>query len=151
MFDVVNSYKGVRHGFGLPVHGQRTWSNSWSCYRSNLLLRQFKIALSKKLYTSITLSDLNMAYLAEQMNNLWKIQWDKEWKKAKKQRLGSNSKNPYNRYKVDLVALALGNVSKKKKKGQVGYTIGFDPGFTKFVFQEALKVKKNLKKANKLH
>ena len=70
ILDFINTYRGVRHSFGLPVRGQRTWSNAWSCYRSNLVLRQFKIKLSKRLYTSITLSDLNIAYLAEQINNL---------------------------------------------------------------------------------
>jgi hypothetical protein len=45
-----------------------------------------------------------------------------------------------------LKSIASGNVSTKKKKKQIGYTIGFDPGFTKFVFKEAIKFKKkNLK------
>ena len=70
MLDFINTYRGVRHSFGLPVRGQRTWTNAWSCYKSNLTLRQFKIKLSKRLYTTITLSDLNIAYLAEQINNL---------------------------------------------------------------------------------
>ena len=70
MLDLINSYRGLRHAFGLPVRGQRTWTNAWSCYRSNLILRQFKIKLSKRLYTSITISELNIAYLAEQINSL---------------------------------------------------------------------------------
>jgi ribosomal protein S13 len=70
LLDLVNSYRGLRHAFGLPVRGQRTWTNAWSSYRSNLILRQFKIKLSKRLYTSITLNELNIAYLAEQINSL---------------------------------------------------------------------------------
>lgn len=143
LLDLVNSYKGLRHSFGLPVRGQRTWSNSWSCYKSNLVLRQFKIKLSKRLYTSITISDLNIAYLAEQINSLWKIQWDSEWKKAKRQRQ-IQTQNTFNNFKVDLKAIASGNISTKKKKKQSGYTIGFDPGFTKFVFKEAIKSKKKI-------
>ena len=91
------------------------------------------------MYTSITISELNIAYLAEQINNLWKIQWDYEWKKAKRQRQAQNI-NSHN-FKVDLKAIASGNVSLKKKK-QSGYMIGFDPGFTKFVFKSGIKSKK---------
>ena len=141
ILDLINSYRGIRHSFGLPVRGQRTWTNAWSTYKSNLILRQFKIKLSKRLYTSITISELNIAYLAEQMNNLWKLQWDSEWKKAKRQRQ-LQSKNSRNLFKVDLKAIASGNVSPKNKKKQMGYIIGFDPGFTKFVLKESIKFKK---------
>ena len=141
ILDLVNSYKGVRHSFGLPVRGQRTWTNAWSTYKSNLTLRQFKIKFSKRLYTSITINEMNIAYLAEQMNNLWKLQWDSEWKKAKRQRQ-VQSKSSRNLFKVDLKAIASGNVSPTNKKKQMGYLIGFDPGFTKFVLKEAIKYKK---------
>lgn len=115
MLDLINSYRGLRHSFGLPVRGQRTWTNAWSSYRSNLTLRQFKIKLSKRLYTSITISELNIAYLAEQINSLWKLQWDSEWKKAKRQRQ-IQAKKSRNLYKVDLKAIASANVSVKDKK-----------------------------------
>ena len=139
ILDLVNSYRGLRHAFGLPVRGQRTWTNAWSSYRSNLILRQFKIKLSKRLYTSITISDLNIAYLAEQINSLWKIQWDGEWKKAKRQRQ-VKAKKSRNFYKVDLRAIASANVSVKNKK-QANYVVGFDPGFTKYVIKQSLKFK----------
>jgi ribosomal protein S13 len=28
MLDFINSYRGLRHSFGLPVRGQRTWTNA---------------------------------------------------------------------------------------------------------------------------
>ena len=115
ILDLINSYRGLRHAFGLPVRGQRTWTNAWSCYRSNLVLRQFKLKLSKRLYTSITISELNIAYLAEQINSLWKLQWDNEWKKAKRQRQ-VQAKKSHNLLKVDLKAIASANVSQKNKK-----------------------------------
>lgn len=87
---------------------------------------------------SISLSDLNIAYLAEEMNKLWKIQWDVEWKKAKKQRKQQNVGNK-NYPQVDLIAIASGNIAIKKKRKQVAYAVGFDEGFTKFVFKENLK------------
>ena len=140
MLDLINTYKGLRHSFGLPVRGQRTWTNAWSTYKSNLTLRQFKIKLSKRLYTSITISDLNIAYLAEQMNSLWKLQWDAEWKKAKRQRQ-LQAKKSRNFYKVDLKTIASGNVSVREKKKKANYVVGFDPGFTKFVFKQSVKFK----------
>ena len=139
MLDFINSYRGLRHSFGLPVRGQRTWTNAWSCYKSNLMLRQFKLRLSKRLYSSITISELNIAYLAEQINNLWRIQWDSEWKKAKKQRQLQDKKSK-NFYKVDLKSIASGNVSVKNKK-KANYIIGFDPGFTKYVIKQSIKFK----------
>ncbi len=140
ILDLINSYRGLRHAFGLPVRGQRTWTNAWSAYRSNLILRQFKIRLSKRLYTSITISELNIAYLAEQINSLWKLQWDSEWKKAKRQRQ-VQAKKSRNLYKVDLKAIASANVSVKDKKKQSSYLVGFDPGFTKYVIKQSLKYK----------
>ena len=139
MLDFINSYRGLRHAFGLPVRGQRTWTNAWSCYRSNLILRQFKLKLSKRLYSSITINELNIAYLAEQINNLWRIQWDSEWKKAKKQRQLQDKKSK-NYFKVDLKLIASGNVSVKNKK-KLNYIIGFDPGFTKYVIKQSIKFK----------
>ena len=139
MLDLINSYRGLRHSFGLPTRGQRTWTNAWSVYRSNLMLRQFKIKLSKRLYTTITINDLNIAYLAEQINSLWKLQWESEWKKAKRQRQ-LQAKKSRNFYKVDLRSIASGNVSVKKKQAS-SYIIGFDPGFTKYVIKQSLKFK----------
>lgn len=140
MLDLINSYRGLRHAFGLPVRGQRTWTNSWSCYRSNLVLRQFKIKLSKRLYTSITINELNIAYLAEQINSLWKLQWDSEWKKAKRQRQ-IQAKKSRNFYNVDLKTIASANVSVKGKKKNVSYVVGFDPGFTKYVLKQSIRYK----------
>ena len=139
MLDLVNSYRGLRHSFGLPVRGQRTWTNAWSAYRSNISLRQFKIRLSKRLYSTITISELNIAYLAEQINNLWRLQWDAEWKKAKRQRQLQAKKNK-NFFKVDLGLIASGNVSAKNKNSS-NYIIGFDPGFTKYVIKQSIRFK----------
>lgn len=139
MLDLINSYRGLRHSFGLPTRGQRTWTNAWSTYKSNLMLRQFKIKLSKRLYTTITISDLNIAYLAEQINSLWKLQWEFEWKKAKRQRQ-LQAKKSRNFYKVDLRSIASGNVAIKKKQIN-SYIVGFDPGFTKYVIKQSLKFK----------
>lgn len=135
LLDLVNSYRGLRHSLGLPVRGQRTWTNAWSVYKSNLLLRQFKIKIFKNLYTSSPINELNVIYLAEQINNVWKIQWEHEWKKAKKQRQNQNKQNK-NFSKNDFKKITSLN------KDKSGYSIGFDPGFTKFIFKESFRIKK---------
>lgn len=38
---LIKSYRGRCHALGKPVRGQRTWSNAWTTYRSNKLLRNF--------------------------------------------------------------------------------------------------------------
>ena len=137
--DLIMSYRGWRHSKGLPVRGQRTWTNAWTVYRSNLMLREYKVVIAKRLYGSLPLDDLSVAYLAEQTNLLWKLQWENEWKEAKKKRLVAlkSSKST----SVDLYSMSKGIVdnsnnkkAKKKTKTHFGknlFTLGFDPGFTK--------------------
>jgi hypothetical protein len=36
---LIKSYAGRSHFLGKPVHGQRTWSNAWSAYHNNRLVR----------------------------------------------------------------------------------------------------------------
>jgi len=38
---LIKSYRGRCHFLGKPVRGQRTWSNSWSSYYNNKILRVF--------------------------------------------------------------------------------------------------------------
>lgn len=38
---LIRSYKGKCHALGKPANGQRTWSNAWSSYKNNNLLRNF--------------------------------------------------------------------------------------------------------------
>ena len=41
-FNYLNSnYKANRHLLGLPVHGQRTWSNNKSCKKNNVNLKLY--------------------------------------------------------------------------------------------------------------
>lgn len=139
--DLIMSYKGWRHSRGLPVRGQRTWTNAWTTYRSNLILREYKIVIAKRLYGSLPLDDLSVTYLAEQTNLLWKLQWENEWKEARKKRLIAMKSN-VKVTSVDLYSMSKGVVdstnTKKKKKQKAKssfsknlFTLGFDPGFAK--------------------
>ena len=38
---LIRSYRGRCHAIGKPVKGQRTWSNAWSSYKNNKILRSF--------------------------------------------------------------------------------------------------------------
>ena len=144
--ELISSYRGWRHFSGLPVRGQRTWTNGWSVYKSNLCLREFIVALTKNIYASsvINLSTARLAYLAEHINKLWSIQWEKEWKSAKKKRVEALKRSSYKEYVVDISRLSSGNVNSKKvrknrkkeaaEKKNIFY-LGFDKGFTKYLLK----------------
>lgn len=145
MLDMISSYRGWRHYRGLPVRGQRTWTNSWSCYKSNWILRNFKLICSKKNYGNIPLRDIKVATIAEYVNLTWKHQWSNEWVAAKNSRL--RFKGNKNTIKIDIHAMAnyqimhplkLKNLSKKQKQSfrKNYFSLGFEPGFTKPLLME---------------
>lgn len=140
MTDVITIYRGWRHFKGLPVRGQRTWSNAWSSYKANWTLRNFKLNNAKKFYGNIPEKEINVAHIAEQVNMLWKNQWEIEWILAKNSIL--KFKGHPNTMKIDLYSMAnyqvmhplkLKNLSKKQKSSfkKNYFSLGFDPGFTK--------------------
>lgn len=144
MYDILHTYKGWRHLQGLPVNGQRTWSNAWSTYKTNLFLRNYKLLFIKKIYGNISLHEINTIMLAEQYNLLWKLQWNMDWLEAKKKRLNI-LKNKTAFIKVDLKAMAKGQITKIGKTAKLGkkkreikknvFNLGFDIGFTKKLYQ----------------
>ena len=157
--DLIMSYRGWRHSRGLPVRGQRTWTNAWTTYRSNLILREYKIVIAKRLYGSLPLDDLSITYLAEQTNLLWKLQWENEWKEARKKRLVAMKSN-IRVASIDLYSMSKGIVDtssnkkakKKKIKNHFGknlFTLGFDPGFAKALIKANYISNINLKKRTK--
>lgn len=113
MLDILQTYKGWRHLKGLPVRGQRTWTNANSVSKSNLMLRQFKLHITKKVFSQLPPSEINTIYLAEQINLLWKIQWETEWKAAKKNRLRVVRQGGI--VKTDLIGMAKGNIVSPQK------------------------------------
>lgn len=150
MLDILQTYKGWRHTKGLPCRGQRTWTNGNSCYRSNLTLRRFKLKLAQRVYSQLSLNEVNTTYFAEQVNNLWKTQWEAEWKAARKNRLRLVRQGGI--VKADLVNMSKGNVispqklkKMNKKQRQAlkknNFTLGFEPGFTKKIIDDLYKNK----------
>lgn len=138
--DFIGSYRGYRHSFGLPVNGQRTWTNSKTAFSSNSLLRNYKLNSFKKSLLNLPLSDINNAFYLEQLNFLWKSQWELEWFFAKKKRL-VDLKKSRGYIKFDVNTLSKINPNVKDKKKQSLFSIGFDPGFTKFILKNNVKLK----------
>ena len=154
--DLISTYRGWRHSRGYPSRGQRTWSNASSSYRSNLVLREVKLRIAKKFYGTVPASEINMAYLAEDINSLWKAQWVNEWKAAKKKVKIAEMKNKNTPIKIDLKSMAenviiTDDITKKKLKANKKkrviqknvFTLGFDVGFTKFVLKNYQQLNKN--------
>lgn len=146
LLHLLGTYRGWRHSRGLPVRGQRTWSNSWSTYRSNLTLRTYKITISKKIYGTSFSNESFTAYLAEEVNNMWRAQWGSEWFEARRKRINTQ-KNARNAVKIDLLAMSKlqidsysknKDVNKLKKQKRNVFTLGFDSGFTKQVLKNSL-------------
>lgn len=144
LLELLGTYRGWRHARGLPVRGQRTWSNAWSVYRSNTTLREYKIQVVKRLYGQNFSNEYYVAYLAEEVNNMWRLQWEREWRDARKKRLVSTRSNIHG-VNIDLVSMSKMQVGgslkkkdqlvKKTKTKKNCFTLGFDPGFTKLLLK----------------
>lgn len=157
--DFSYSYRGWRHLLGLPVNGQRTWSNANTTYSSNKALRDYKYKLGGLFFGRLAGGSLNLILMSEYLNTLWRKHWFFEWTNARTF-LKRSTKKKKSGFKFDLNATAhgwLGNLKKnnpkigKKKKKTLTGTIGFDPGFMKTYlnFKELLKKKVSKKKKKK--
>jgi hypothetical protein len=142
--------------FGLPVNGQRTWSNANTTFNSNKALRDYKYKLGSLFFGRLAGGNLNLVLMSEYINSLWRRHWFFEWTNARTF-LKRNTKKKKSGFKFDLNATAhgwLGNLKKnnpkigKKKKKTLTGTIGFDPGFMKTYlnFKELFKKKVSKKK-----
>lgn len=149
ILDEIKTYRGWRHVRGLPVRGQRTWSNSWSCLNSNNFLRKYRIEEAKAFYISAPIKESVIALSAEYVNNFWKIQFTDEWISAKESLLRFNG-HP-STMRIDLFSMAnyqvmfpekLEGMSKKKKQSQTknSFSLGFDFGFTQSLMAEKFNI-----------
>lgn len=77
---------------------------------------------------------------------MWRLQWEREWREARKKRFFS-VKNNIHGVNIDLAAMAkmqVGGGLKKKdqnlkkiKTKKNCFTLGFDPGFTKLLLRNS--------------
>lgn len=152
--NIIWNYKNWRHFKGLPCRGQRTWSNGWSCYKSNLLLRDFKKKSIRRIFGKLGGPEQKICFLCEYINYLWKSQWFSEWMHSRKW-IKDTLKKKKVVFNLDLYSTSkglLGNlkkdsksVSKKKKKILTGH-VGFDQGFTKLYLKAKYSVSKKTRK-----
>lgn len=159
LLDFIHSYKGFRHLKGYPVRGQRTWSNCWSVYKNNQILRNIRFDWANKYYSGISKREIKIGLFAEIINLLWKKQWYKNWWEAKIRRLSRQTKLADDIFKIDLKSISLNQIfipSKKKDltkkqkslKEKSMFLTGFSTGFSKETYVELLRVK-NIKLINK--
>lgn len=140
--DFINTYRGYRHIFGLPTRGQRTWTNGNSVFKSNNTLRNYKTYVFKKSFSVSAQDNVNTAFYLEQVNFLWKNQWEFEWNLAHRHHAVSLKKNK-GFVKYDLSALSRVNPNTRDFKKQKLFSIGFDYGFTKKFLKNSNTLKKN--------
>lgn len=56
---LIRAYKGWCHALGKPVRGQRTWSNGWSSYKHNKILRKFILETTRKMASTRKIEKIN--------------------------------------------------------------------------------------------
>lgn len=139
------TYRGWRHVKGLPVRGQRTWTNAWSVYRNNTILRNYRKEEAKIFYISAPIKESVLAYEAEYVNIFWKTQFKDEWLSAYAELLRFNGHPSTMRIELFLMANyqvmfpeKLETLSKKKKQAHSknSFSLGFEVGFTQSLMAE---------------
>lgn len=139
------TYRGWRHVKGLPVRGQRTWTNAWSVYRNNTILRNYRKEEAKAYYISAPIKESVIAYEAEYVNVFWKTQFKDEWLSAYGELLRFNGHPSTIRFELFLMANyqimfpeKLEKLSKKKKQAHSknSFSLGFEVGFTQSLMAE---------------
>ena len=146
--DLLLTYKGWRHFKGLPVNGQRTWTNSKNSKKSNIELKGLKFRIFKSFYKGFNNSSVNVGMSVESYNRLWYKQWHSEWvlNKTKRQKFMKTS----NKVCVyDFISVVAGRISGYQRQAKPGkkkrvyksnfFTIGLRKGSTKRLIGSALK------------
>jgi len=87
MLHVLNLYRGWRYVRNLPIKGQRTWSNAWTAFRCNVLIKPILLKKGRRFYGNLSNSEIYTAYLAEYVNKKWREHWYNDWWYARKMRL----------------------------------------------------------------
>lgn len=138
------SYKFLRILYNLPIRKTRThalskkkkWIHTLSvtyCIKTTPLFKTLKLPKSK----------IQVLFFCEFINSLWFFNWWKDWSSSQKTRIKSTTKNPFIKWKYDVVGLLQGRIVlflNKKKKTKHNrkkavllkntYNIGFGYGFS---------------------
>jgi len=146
LLDMILCYRGWRHFKGLPLRGQRTWTNGWTAFKKPNVLKKLKLKIARNAYGNFQDSTLATATAAEQYNTMWYRQWRSEWSENKKRRLKYVKKSK-NVCIMDLNATAQGKISGSNRAAKAGkkkrvykknsFTIGFGIGTTRWLLSES--------------
>lgn len=79
------TYKGRCHAIGKPVRGQRTWSNAWTSFKYNNILRFFISSSKKKQEVNTVSTKINFKITKKKYGNV----------ASTKQRKNTNLKKTY--------------------------------------------------------
>jgi hypothetical protein len=96
----------------------------------------------KKELGSVSPDEIKNAFYLEQLNALWKYQWEKEWLLAYKKRQAQLKKSKGYK-KLELSSLSKINPNFTKAKKQALVPVGFDSGFTKNYLKSSANQKHN--------
>ena len=120
--NLIFSWRSLRSLFGLPVNGQRTWSNSNNALKINTTLINFKINQLKLIYVNLkNLNLLKQLIQVEYLNLIFKKFYNKDW-------IFLSKKNKITTKKFKVVKLKSFNYKK------IFDFIGFERGFLKKKF-----------------
>lgn len=145
--DICCCYKTYRHIFGLPVNGQRTWSNANTTYYNNLLLRQHKLKKFHYYVNDTKPLSLKKVFLCEYINLFWKKNFFLEWVSVRRRRKLVEQKNFFSKINIDFNFLVNSNIEhyysrsiffkkkkshrKKRKFSKNSFNIGWNFGFSR--------------------
>ena len=145
--DICSVYKTYRHIFGLPVNGQRTWSNACSTYYNNLLLKEYKLKKFTTFLNDPKPLSFRKVFLCEYVNLFWKKQFFLEWASVRRRRHMVQQRALHVQPKVDFNFLVNANIEhfflrsillkkkkshrKKRKFNKNAFNVGWNFGFSK--------------------
>jgi len=155
MLHINKTLQGWRYLKNQPIHGQRLWTNAWTAYRCNVLLKPYILKTAERFYGNLPKTELYTAYLAEYTNRLWHKNWYRDWVVSKKERLKIKNKRLI---KIDLYSMAKNQILTKRKfnkltkkqksqHNQYHFSVGFNLNFTKRLMANLYKLRSTAKNA----
>jgi hypothetical protein len=78
---LIKSYRGKAQAMGKPSRGQRTWSNAWTAYNYNKVIRNFIVIIQRNLNKDKKVEKINYKVLKKKLKKSTKPKVAKQPKK----------------------------------------------------------------------
>lgn len=78
---LIKSYRGKAQAMGKPSRGQRTWSNAWTAYNYNKVIRNFIVVIQRNLNKDKKVEKINYKVLKKKLKKSTKPKVPKVMKK----------------------------------------------------------------------